>query len=252
MTVLVENLGDGVVALKINRPEKRNALNGETVSSLRDTARALSDDKTLRVVVLEAVGANVFSAGADINELSALDNSTARSFIINLYDAIQAVRDIPVPVIAKIQGPCIGGAMELVAACDLRIASTNATFCMPEVRVGIPSVIQAVLLPRLMGKGRADWLVLSGELIDARTAYDWGFTEKLVSTDDLQDTTDRAINAILSCAPIAVRTQKQLCRGWDDQSVEDAIATSVDAFASAYDTDEPAKYLAKIHKKLGG
>ena len=252
MSVIVEDRGNGVVSLKINRPEKRNALNAEMISVLRDNARALSDNDDLRVVVLEAAGDLVFSAGADINELSRLDASTARAFITNLYEAIQAVRDIPVPVICKLQGPCIGGAMELAAACDLRIASTNATFCMPEVRVGIPSVIQAVLLPRLMGKGRADWLVLSGDVIDATTAYDWGFVEKLVGPNQLQETTNQAIHSILSSAPLAVRTQKQLCRGWDDQSTDDAIAASINAFASSFDTNEPAGYLASIKKKVSG
>lgn len=252
MLIKTEVHGNGIVHLKLNRPEKRNAMNSELVATLRDTARALHEDEGLRVVVLEAEGESVFSAGADINDLSGLDSGSAREFITNLYDAIQAVRDIPVPVITKIQGPCIGGAMELVAACDLRIATTNATFCMPEVRVGIPSVIQAVLLPRLMGKGRADWLVLSGEVIDAKTSYEWGFVEKLVEPDNLQAIADAAVTAIMECAPAAVRSQKKLCRGWDDQSTEDAITASIDAFASAYDTDEPSDYMKKITKKLTG
>lgn len=252
MLVKTEVHGNGIVHLKLDRPEKRNAMNAELLATLRDTARALHAEPGLRVVILEAEGERVFSAGADINDLSGLDSGSAREFISNLHDAIQAVRDIPVPVICKIQGPCIGGAMELVAACDLRIATTNASFCMPEVRVGIPSVIQAVLLPRLMGKGRADWLVLSGEVIDSRTAYEWGFVEKLVEPDNLQDTADAAVGAILACAPNAVRTQKQLCRGWDDQNIEDAITASIDAFASAYDTDEPSEYMAEITKKLSG
>lgn len=249
MTIQVKDLGSGVVSLKLNRPEKRNALNAELVASLTKSAHDLANNDDLRVVVLEGAGDRVFSAGADINELSDLDPNSARTFITNLYGAIQAVRDIPVPVICKLQGPCIGGAMELAAACDLRAASTKATFCMPEVRVGIPSVIQAVLLPRLMGKGRADWLVLSGDVIDAQTAYEWNFIEKLVTPKDLDATTDEAVQSILSSAPQAVRTQKQLCRGWDDQSTSDAITASIDAFAASYETSEPADYLAKMTKK---
>ncbi len=249
MTIQVEDHGTGVVSLKLNRPEKRNALNAELVASLTRSARNLANNDDLRVVILEGAGDRVFSAGADINELSGLNPNSARTFISNLYEAIQAVRDIPVPVICKLQGPCIGGAMELAAACDLRVASTNATFCMPEVRVGIPSVIQAVLLPRLMGKGRADWLVLSGDVIDAQTAYEWNFIEKLVTPENLDATTDEAVRSILSSAPQAVRTQKRLCRGWDDQSTSDAITASIDAFAASYETSEPADYLAKVKKK---
>lgn len=249
MTIILEDQGSGVVSLKLNRPEKRNALNAALVASLTSSARELATNDDLRVVVLEGAGDRVFSAGADINELSGLDSNSARTFITNLYEAIQAVRDIPVPVICKLQGACIGGAMELAAACDLRITSAKATFCMPEVRVGIPSVIQAVLLPRLMGKGRADWLVLSGDVINAKTAYEWGFVEKLVEPANLDAVSDKAIQSILSCAPMAVRTQKQLCRGWDDQSTDTAIAASINAFAASYETSEPADYLSKVMKK---
>lgn len=248
MTVLLEHLSSGVVSLKLNRPEKRNALNADLVANLKNSANELSKDNDLRVVVLEGAGDRVFSAGADINELSGLDSNSARTFITNLYEAIQAVRDIPVPVICKLQGACIGGAMELAAACDLRVTSNKATFCMPEVRVGIPSVIQAVLLPRLMGKGRADWLVLSGDVIDAKTAYEWGFIEKTVEPENLDAVADEAIQSILNSAPMAVRTQKQLCRGWDDQSTDAAITASINAFAASYETSEPGDYLRKVMK----
>lgn len=248
MTVLLEHLSSGVVSLKLNRPEKRNALNADLVANLKNSANELSKDNDLRVVVLEGAGDRVFSAGADINELSGLDSNSARTFITNLYEAIQAVRDIPVPVICKLQGACIGGAMELAAACDLRVTSNKATFCMPEVRVGIPSVIQAVLLPRLMGKGRADWLVLSGDVIDAKTAYEWGFIEKIVEPENLDAVADEAIQSILHSAPMAVRTQKQLCRGWDDQSTDAAITASINAFAASYETSEPGDYLRKVMK----
>lgn len=249
MTIELKDHGNGVTSLFLARPEKRNALNSEMVLALQDAGRTLAENEELRVVVLEGAGDRVFSAGADINELSGLNPDTARAFITNLYQGIEAIRNIPVPVICKIQGACIGGAMELAAACDLRIASTNATFCMPEVRVGIPSVIQAVLLPRLMGKGRADWMVLSGDAIDAGTAYEWGFTEKCVAPDQLNSSTDEAVQSILHSAPQAVRTQKRLCRGWDDQSTEDAVAVSIDAFAASYQSSEPADYLAKMTKK---
>lgn len=249
MTIELKDHGNGVVSLHLARPDKRNALNSEMVLALQDAGRSLAQNDELRVVVLEGSGDRVFSAGADINELSGLNPDTARAFITNLYQAIEAIRNIPVPVICKIQGACIGGAMELAAACDLRITSINATFCMPEVRVGIPSVIQAALLPRLMGKGRADWMVLSGDVIDAGTAYEWGFIEKCVEPDQLNSTTEDAVQSILSSAPQAVRTQKHLCRGWDDQSTDTAIGVSIDAFAASYQSSEPADYLAKMTKK---
>lgn len=250
MSVHIERHENGVGAIVISRFEKRNALSTNIVNGITAAAAELAGDENLRAVVLKTEGDKVFSAGADINELSSLNEGNAYAFIDNLRRAIQAIFEIPVPVICRLQGACIGGAMEMAAACDLRIASTSASFCMPEVRVGIPSVIQAVLLPRLMGRGRAGWLVLSGEVIDARTAYDWGFVEKLVAPDRLDQAVQDAVDAILASAPGAVRTQKRLVQSWDELSLDDAIAESMDAFAASYKTSEPAEYMAAVrHRK---
>lgn len=246
MSVSVNFSAPGVAEIIINRDEKRNALNTETVNGIADSADKLSGDTSLRAIVLRSAGNRAFSAGADISELSALDQSTAYSFINNLRRAIQAVFDLPVPVICRIQGACIGGAMELAAACDLRIATENASFCMPEVRVGIPSVIQAALLPRIMGRGRAGWMVLSGDVIDAKTAFEWGFVEKMVAPDNLDSAVNEALASILASAPHAVRTQKQLLKDWDSLPLDQAITDSMDTFAEAYKSDEPKAYMAHI------
>lgn len=248
MSVNINRGDNGIAEIDIRRFEKRNALNAEHINAIADAAMELAGDDSIRAVVLRSEGDKVFSAGADITELAAQTAETAHGFIDTLRRAIQAVADIPVPVICRLQGACIGGAMEMAAACDLRIASEHASFCMPEVRVGIPSVIQAVLLPRLMGKGRADWLVLSGEVIDAQTAYDWGFVEKLVPAGDLDAAVEQACDAILHSAPGAVRTQKRLNRSWNDLSIDQAISESMDAFAASYQTSEPADFMAKVLK----
>jgi enoyl-CoA hydratase len=246
MSVSVNISTQGVATISIERDEKRNALNTATVNGIADAAEKLTLDKTLRAVVLRSAGTKAFSAGADIGELSSLDQSTAFSFIDNLRRAIQAIFDLPVPVICRIQGACIGGAMEMAAACDLRIASDNAGFCMPEVRVGIPSVIQAALLPRIMGRGRAGWLVLSGDVIDARTAFDWGFIEQIVAPEQLDSAVDEAVASILASAPEAVRTQKRLLKDWDSLPLDQAITASMETFAASYKGDEPAAYMAHI------
>lgn len=246
MSVVINKKDNGIAEIDIRRFEKRNALNTVLIDGIADAAEQLAGDNGVRVVVLRSEGDKVFSAGADIGELSSLTGDIAHAFIDNLRRAIQAISDIPVPVICRLQGACIGGAMEMAAACDLRIATDNASFCMPEVRVGIPSVIQAVLLPRLMGRGRANWLVLSGEVIDAKTAFDWGFVEKLVAPQQLDAAVNEACEAILHCAPQAVRTQKRLCQSWDDLSIDQAIEESMDAFAASYQTPEPVEYMAKV------
>lgn len=249
MSAFINYRSDGCAELVISRDAKRNALDAATVAAITEAARNLAAEESLKVVVLRSEGSRAFSAGADIGDLAAQDEHSAWGFIDRLRGAIQAVQDLPVPVICRIQGACIGGAMELAAGCDLRIAAETATFCMPEVRVGIPSVIQAVLLARLMGRGRANWLMLSGEVIDGKTAMDWGFVEKLVTPDALDDAVDEAVASILACAPAAVRTQKRLLNSWDTLPMHEAISASMDTFAESYRTGEPAAYMAQLHKK---
>src|SRR6185503_218248 len=112
-----------------------------------------------RVVVLTGAGERAFIGGADINEMAELDEESARVFISQLHEACAALRNLPVPVIARISGYCLGAGLEIAASCDLRVAADHSTFGMPEVRVGIPSVIEAALLPRLIGWGMAARLI---------------------------------------------------------------------------------------------
>ena len=149
-------------------------------------------------MVLTGAGEKAFSGGVDVEELGAATADTARAGITRLHRCITAVRECPVPVIARVNGYCIGGALELAAACDLRVAADHARFGMPEVRLGIPTVIEAALLPRLMGAGRARWLLLTGELIDAAEALHWGLVERVVAAPALDAEVDHALDAILA------------------------------------------------------
>ena len=142
----------GRVEVVLDRPDKLNALSLSLLGELIDILNRLRDDDDIRCVVLSGAG-RAFSAGADLADLRRLERSSAERFIRCLHDACQAVRDCPVPVIARIDGPCLGGALELAASCDMRAASGRSTFAMPEVRLGIPSVIEAALLPPADGLG---------------------------------------------------------------------------------------------------
>ncbi len=131
----------------------------------------------IRVVILAGQSEKSMIGGADIKEMAKLDQKSAEAFITRLRDLCEAVRNFPAPVIARMPGWCLGGGLEVAAACDFRIAAHDAMFGMPEVRVGIPSVIHAALLPRLIGWGRARWLVMTAENIDAPTALGWGLVD---------------------------------------------------------------------------
>ena len=233
--------GDGarVAWLTVANPGKLNILDSRLCAALRDHALALAGDADLRAVVLTGGGNRAFIGGADIAEMVDLDESGARAFITGLHQACAALRALPVPVIARIQGYCLGGGLEVAASCDLRVAAEGARFAMPEVRVGIPSVIEAALLPRLIGWGKTSELLLTGEAIDGAEALACGLVQKLVAAVDLDGAVEAWVAAIVAAGPRAVRAQKALMRRWQALPLDDAIAAGIDAFAEAYESDEP-------------
>lgn len=241
-TILRDDRG-GVTWLTVNRPDKLNVLNSALMVELAQILRTLTDDLDLRAVVITGAGDRSFVGGADIGEMAALDPTSARAFITRLHGVMAAIRDLPVPVIARINGYCLGGGMELAAACDFRIAADNAKFGMPEVRVGLPSVIEAVLLPHLVGWGRTRWLLMTGEMIDAATAHQWGFVEFLTKPEDLDAVLDRSVRAIVESGPHAIRTQKMLIRSWESLAPADAIAQTIPVFGDSFETGEPQAML---------
>ena len=226
----------GIARIFLNRPQKVNALDSATLDALAAAFRQV--DESVRVVVLGGHG-KVFCAGADVNELASLNPQTARDFIGRVHRACDAVRKLPVPVVARLHGTVIGAGLELAAACDLRVAARGTRFAMPEVRLGIPSVVEAALLPRLVGSGRAAWLVLTGEPIDAERACEWGLVEEVAG--DLDHALSRVVDSLLAGDAAALRAQKQLLQMWDEAPLSASIAASVERFAQAYASGRPGE-----------
>jgi len=218
-------LEDAVARIFLNRPEKANALNSAMLSALAETLTSL-DRETLRVVVIAGRGRN-FCGGADSVELKALNPQTAPEFVTRIHKVCSAIRELPVPVVAQLHGAVIGAGLEIAAACDLRVAAENTKFSMPEVRLGIPSVVEAALLPRLMGSGRAAWLVLTGEPIDARRALEWGLIEEIGAGSNL-------LARLLSNDQQALRMQKQLLQLWEEAPLATSVAASIERFAQSH------------------
>lgn len=217
-----------VARIFLNRPEKANALNSTALEALRRAFRELAPDRSLRAVILAGRG-RTFCGGAERQELSALTAQTAGAFVGRIHEACQAIRELPLPVIARLHGAVIGAGLELAAACDLRVAAEGTKFAMPEVRLGIPSVVEAALLPRLIGSGRAAWLVLTGEAIDARRALDWGLIEEIGDEEKL-------VNTLLAGDREALRLQKQLLQLWEEASLATSVAASIERFAQIHTT----------------
>jgi len=233
-----------VARVTIMNAAKANCLNLDLTTRLRDRFRDLGRMDDLRLAVLTGAGARAFIGGADITELNALDAASGRRFITTLHQAATAIRDLAVPVIARINGWCLGAGMEVAAACDLRVAADDAWMGMPEVKVGVPSVIEAALLPRLIGWGKTAELVLTGEPMDARTAARVGYLQKVVARTDLDRAVEAWVASILAAGPRAVRRQKALMRRWEELPLDAAIAAGIESFAEAYQGDEPGRMTA--------
>lgn len=232
-----------VVHVAIDNRAKANALNSPLMEQFVATIADLGKDELLRAIVVTGAGEKAFVGGADIAEMSGLDKAGARAFITRVHRCCDAVRKSPLPVIARLNGYAFGAGLELAAACDMRIAADTALFGMQEVRLGIPSVVEAAVLPTLIGWGRTRELLLLGETIDAATAEKWGLVERRVPAADLDAEVGRVLNSLAACGPRAIRLQKALIGAWDGVPLDDAVAKGIDTFAAAFDSDEPARML---------
>jgi enoyl-CoA hydratase len=234
---------DGVVTIELINSKALNIVGSGAIGELTEAFRATSQNDDVRAVVLRGAGDKAFIGGADINEMVALDRSSAEVFIRRLAGFCEAIRQCPVPVIARLSGWCLGGGLEVAMCCDLRIAESGARFGMPEVAVGIPSVIHSALMPALIGASHATWLLLTGETIDATTAATWGLVHEVVAADALDTRIAELAAKLGGYGPHAVRQQKRLLNKWFDMTVQGAIEDSVEQFGLAFLTGEPQRHM---------
>ena len=233
----------GVVRLTICNAGSLNILGSDVINDVRQGLEVLGTERHLRVLVIAGQSEKSMIGGADIKEMVNLDQASAEKFITGLRDLCEAVRAFPAPVIARMPGWCLGGGLEVAAACDFRIAAPDAKFGMPEVRVGIPSVIHAALLPRLIGWGRARWLIMTAENIDAATALAWGLVDVVAGDAGLDAAVEHTVAALLACGPEALRAQKTLLRQWEDLPLKESVNLSIGVFGQMFLTDEPHRMM---------
>lgn len=234
---------NGVAQLTICNAGPLNILNSPAICGLREGLEQLAKDRDILALIIGGTGEKSMIGGADIKEMATLDQASAEKFITGLRDLCEAVRQFPAPVIARLRGWCLGGGLEFAAACDLRIAAQDAKFAMPEVKVGIPSVIHAALLPRLIGWGRARWLILTAATIDAPTALNWGLVDQVVPDADLDSAIATVAGAIAECGPEAMRNQKALLREWEELPLTESVNLSIGVFGKSFLTGEPQRHM---------
>lgn len=240
----------GVVRLAICNAGPLNILSSPVTDNIRQGLETLAADRSIRTLILSGQGEKSMIGGADIKEMATLDPASAELFISRLRDLCEAVRQFPAPVIARMPGWCLGGGLEVAAACDFRVAAHDAHFGMPEVRVGIPSVIHAALLPRLIGWARARWLVMTAETIDAPTALAWGLVDRVAPAGGLDQAVEQLVTMLLECGPEALRSQKALLRRWEELPLTESVNLSVRVFGESFLTDEPTRLMqAFVNRK---
>jgi enoyl-CoA hydratase len=254
LPVHIELDARGVATLTVDHRARLNVLTTDLMGALITAATEIGSHSALRVVLLRGAGERAFIGGADINEMAALDRASARSFITLVHETCAVFRALPVPVLARIHGYVLGAGLEVAASCDLRLTAADARFGMPEVLIGIPSVVEAALLPRLIGWGRARRLLLTGETINADQALAWGLVDEVVAPDAMDAAVDRTLQAILRAGPQAIRLQKALIQDWEGLPLGDAIARGIDRFAAAWETDEPRRMMTDFleRRRRGG
>ena len=227
-----------VAIITINRPDKRNALNIKTREEGAALLDQLRDDDSVGVVVFTGAGDKAFVAGADIGEFASRTATTQRD-VMTSRSLFTAIDTFPKPVIAMINGYCLGGGCELALACDIRIASQNASFGQPEINLGIiPGGGGTQRLPRLVGEGKAMELILTGEIIDANTAFAIGLVNHVVPADQLQTKTLEIATRIAEKSPIALQLAKEAVKLASKSNLDEGLRREVDLFALCFSTED--------------
>ncbi|MGD9588163.1 MAG: enoyl-CoA hydratase/isomerase family protein [Pyrinomonadaceae bacterium] len=247
-TITVERV-DRVAILTINRPEKLNALNStvhrEGVAALDE----LREDDNVRVVVITGTGEKAFIAGADISEFEGKTPVTQRATFHQrtLFNSIDV---FPKPVIAMVNGFCLGGGNELALACDLRVCSENARFSQPEINLGItPGGGGTQRLTRLIGEGRSMEICLTGEMIDAETAYRFGLVNHVHPAGELREKTLELAAKIADKAPIALQLVKEAVKFASRSNLDEGLRREVDLFAVCFSTEDKVEGVSAFLEK---
>jgi len=236
--------------LTINRPKALNALNIETLQDIQMAIREIKEDPALRVLILTGAGEKAFVAGADISEMRGMSPIEAVNFSRKGHQTLDMIQDLDRPVIAAVNGFALGGGTEIAIACDFIYASENARFGQPEVTLGIfPGFGGTQRLPRLIGKGRAKELILTGKMITAQEAFQMGIVNKICPQGSLMEETKKVAAQIASNGTVAVRLAKMLVDSGLNMDLAEACAFESYAFGIGFATEDQKEGMAAFLEK---
>ena len=236
---LLYDVARGLARITVNRPDKLNALNGTVIRELGEAAEAAANDPAVRAVILTGAGPKAFVAGADIGELTTQGPMDGRARARAGQLVFRAFEQMNKPVIAAVNGFALGGGCELAMACHIRIASDTAKFGQPEVKLGLlPGYGGTVRLPRIVGKGRALELLLTGAIIDAAEALRIGLVSRVVPADRLLAEAETLARSIMEQGPLAVRSVLEAVDAGYEMSQQDALLLEASLFGLLSSTDD--------------
>jgi enoyl-CoA hydratase len=237
-TLLFET--DGPVAtITINRPQALNALSTQVFAEMGALLERIAQDTAIRVVVLKGAGDKSFVAGADIGEMAGMSRAQAEARSWNGMRLYDRMRRLPQPIIASIQGYALGGGMLIALACDIRIASTKASFGYPEIKLGIfPGTGGTVLIDRLLGAAAARAICILGERLSAERAYQLGIVNRLVDPGELAAATAAAAQTVAGYSPVALRELKRALNASLELDFASAREVEIEAYGAAFDSQD--------------
>lgn len=244
------DLGDPIATLTVHRPDKLNALDRSTILELREAIATIRDADQVRGALVTGSGERAFVAGADIGELARMKPLEAVELSRLGQEVFRAIEQSRKPFVAAVNGFALGGGCELALACHLRIASTSARFGLPEVKLGIlPGYGGTVRLPRLIGRGRALEMILTGEMIDAAEAHRIGLVNRVVRPEELAAEARTTLEKIVGNGPLAVGLAIESVNRGADLAVEDALAIEANLFGVLAATEDVREGMAAFLEK---
>ena len=236
---LLIEVSEKIALVTINRPKVRNALNAKTIEELDACIETLRQDVEVRVIILTGAGERAFVAGADINELATYSPQQARECALRGQAVLSRIEKLGKPTIAAVNGFALGGGCELALACSLRIASQTARLGLPEVKLGIiPGYGGTQRLPRLIGKGMALQLILTGEPLPAEEAFKWGLVNQVVAPGQLLPAAKELARKIVANAPLAVQYGLEAVHRGIESPLEEGLALEATLFGIAFASDD--------------
>ena len=237
-STLLTNLENGILTITINRPEKLNALNKDVFTDLDNVVKEIQTNVQVRSAIITGAGTKAFVAGADITEFSGFTKEEAKALAKRGQDVFFRIEQSTKPIVAAVNGFALGGGCELAMACHFRVASENAKFGQPEVNLGlIPGYGGTQRLTQLIGKGRAIELLISGGMIDATTALQYGLVNYVVPADELLNKTKVLLDQVNTKAPLAVAACIQAANAVYDETTN-GYEAEVNAFGECFATED--------------